>query len=413
MRRSLLLAAALVLGGVPAALAAGWSPWAAAFPPLPCPDGWAACRVGPQDLNGATVRDAAGLPLAADARLGWFDLEPTAVFSPFVGLSGYGGVSAAAAATMAEAPAVAAPPEVVAVAAPVATPSPTPPVVTPTAAPPVASPTATPARPPVVAPTSTPPVSTRPTPVSTPPSTSPPSTVVEVPPGPPVATAVPPKVVTPPVATATPVEAVIVPVATAPSGCTDLVALEPLAMVGGLGADTLKCLERRIDAESVQTTRDKASRVLIFNAEARGDRGEWSRLVQRHLEDIDRSDPDLCFKYALELSRNGRSLGVIRWADVALENKHRWQGATYKKRVFDLHRLKAQAANALWTAAEKEYATGEHTEENRAKAEKYRAMTKDYALEWLDYAKASQQDGATALALCVSAAGNRTFCEGG
>ena len=74
---------------------------------------------------------------------------------------------------------------------------------------------------------------------------------------------------------------------------------------------------------------------------------------------------------------------------------------------------KFEAENKLWQEAEKEFAEGERSDEKEAKAAKHRGQAKDYAREWLDYAKASEQDTKTAMALCVSAAGNRAFCEGG
>jgi len=196
--------------------------------------------------------------------------------------------------------------------------------------------------------------------------------------------------------------------------CTDLVKLEPQAMLGQLRTGQVKCIEGRIGTEGAQTMKDKLSRVLIANAEGKGDKVEWERLVKRHLEDIDRSDPDMCFKYATQLSRGGtgRAQGVIRWSDYALDNKQRWSGTTYTKRVYDLYRLKTEAANKLWTDAEETYATKEHTDENEATAAKWRGQTKDFAREWLDYAKASGQDTKSAMAICVSASGNRAFCEG-
>jgi hypothetical protein len=197
--------------------------------------------------------------------------------------------------------------------------------------------------------------------------------------------------------------------------CDDLVKLEPAAMMGTLRVGQTKCLEGRVNSEAQQTMKDKVSRLMITNAEAAGDKGDWERLMKRHLEDIDRSDPDLCFKYALHLSRGGagRAQGVIRWADYSLENKAKWSGTTYKTRVFSLYKLRAEAANKLWQDAEKEYAEGERSDEKEAKAAKYRGQAKDYSREWLDYAKASAQDTKTALALCVSSSGNRAFCEGG
>jgi hypothetical protein len=47
-----------------------------------------------------------------------------------------------------------------------------------------------------------------------------------------------------------------------------------------------------------------------LDAEARGDKAEWQRLMKRHLEDIDRSDPNLCLKYAMFLSRGAAIPGA-------------------------------------------------------------------------------------------------------
>ncbi len=382
----------LLLGAVAPVAAAGWCAYEVAFPALPCADGWAACRIGGVSVGGGTTRDAGGRPVPADARIGWFDLEPGPAFSPFVGLSSYGGTPSAAMATMLSPGTAPAP----ALGVPGSPPGELPGLRDP------ANPTAN-----AYVPTGGPASAT--SPAGTP-------TVLSATGTQPVGMGVPstgPVTVSTPVAVETP--AAIATIAAPVTGCTDLVALEPQAMVGGLSGESVSCLEARIDGDAAQTTRDKLSRLLILNAEGKGNKAEWERLVKRHLEDIDRSDPDLCFKYALQLSKggSGRSLGVIRWADTALENKHRWEGATYKKRVYDLHRLRAEAGGKLWAAAEAEYTTGEHTAENEAKSEKYRGMAKDYAREWLDYANASGQDTKNALALCVSASGNRSFCEGG
>jgi hypothetical protein len=202
------------------------------------------------------------------------------------------------------------------------------------------------------------------------------------------------------------------PVAQVPADCDDLVGLEAPAMLGQLGPARRKCLEARVGTEKQQTTRKRVSVVLINDAQARGDKIEWERLVKRHLESIDRSDPNLCMSYAIHLNKGGvgRSNSVIKWADYSLENKQQWSGNTYKKRVNGLLKLKAVAANRLWESAEGKY-VAERTDENEQKSMKYRGMTKDFSREWLDYARASGQDTKGPLAMCVSAAGNKEFCE--
>lgn len=440
-----------LLGVAGVALAAsGWSDYGAAFPGLPCMDGWASCLVDGVGVTPGMVLDSAQRPQPADMRVGFFDLQPLLSFSPFQGLSAYTGAlpgskaAPAAEAPVAEAPVAEAPVAEAPVAeAPVAeapvreTTRPVAVATAPEAAPVRNAPTQT-TRPTAVA-SNTPEVApTRPTPVymaqptlATTPATTAPSTARTTPPPATTPSTAPAttapntaRTTTPPAAVATaPVAAPAAPVAappvaemTAPKDdgtCDDLVALEAPAMMGQLGVPKRKCLESRMNTESVQTSKAKISRVLMADAEARGDKADWERLIKNHLENLDRSDPNLCYKYAIFLSHGGASRAgqVIRWADYAMENKSQWVGASYTKNVYSLYRLKAQAANQLWQDAEAEFVTA-RTDDNQAKSEKYRGMTKNYALEWLDYARASSQDVKTPMAICVSAAGNKEFCEG-
>lgn len=427
------------------AFAAGWSSFDNTFPTLPCQDGWAGCLVDGAATGPGALKDAAGRPLPADARFGWFDLKPTVALSPFAGLSTYSGpvggavaaavpvettrpvtaprpasggdaVADARAASGSSAPATTSAPSDAPATAAITTTS----TATATTSSggmrpgaPSAQPTTTgstdttttasvttgggmrPGAPSATTTPSTPTAATTSTPASLPPPTTGTSTSS---------------------APSTPSTAAIAPTSgPQDDSCDDLVKLEPAAMMGQLRTGQAKCLEGRVGGESQQTTKDKVSRLLIANAENKGDKGEWERLIKRHLEDIDRSDPDLCFKYALHLSRGGvsRAQGVIRWADYALDNKSKWSGTTYKQRVFNLYKLRAEAANKLWQDADEDYAKGERTDEKEAKAAKFRGQAKDFSREWLDYAKVSGQDTKTAMALCVSSAGNRAFCEGG
>ncbi len=407
--------------GVGAALAAGWSSFSDVFPASPCVDGWAGCRIGSERLSAAPVRDAAGRPIPADARLGWFDLEPTAAFSPFGGLSGY---------PIDTAPPPAPAPEPVAAAAPVAAAPEVPAApaapIAPSQVAPVARPTVAPAVAPAPAPVAVAQPSVRPVAPSAPVAT--PQPVASVRPPEPVAAPVaavaskpppapPANSKTAPPPAAAPVPPPPPPVAAVSAGddsCTDLVRLEPAAMMGTLRVGQAKCLDARVASESAQTMKDKVSRLLIVNAETAGNKAEWERYIRRHLEEIDRSDPDLCFKYASHLSKAGvrGAPGTIRWADVALENKARWTGNTFKTRVVGLYRLRAEAANKLWQDAEQAY-TQNRTDENEERANKFRGQTKEFAKAWLDYARSSGQDTKGAMTLCASAAGNDTFCKGG
>lgn len=195
--------------------------------------------------------------------------------------------------------------------------------------------------------------------------------------------------------------------------CDDLVALEGLALLGQISDGQGLCLQNRLNTARLQTTRNKISRMLLVNAEAKGDIPQWEKLIRRHLEEIDRSDPNLCLRYAVFLHKKGLEgeEEAIYWADYALENKHIWVGDEYMKRVYSLYRLRTEAAAKLWEAAEDRYRK-EPTDENEEVAKEYRGQAKDFAREWLDYARASAQDSKVAQEICRSAAGSDDFCKG-
>jgi hypothetical protein len=197
-----------------------------------------------------------------------------------------------------------------------------------------------------------------------------------------------------------------------PSTCKNLLALEPFALMGQLSPTLRECLETRLASADQQTVQNKISRVLMMDAEARRDHERMAMLLGRHLKDFDRSDPDLCFKYALVLSKKGieRSKEVIHWADYALENKQEWTRSTYKRRLFDLFKLRAETANKLWTHWDANYVK-DRSGASQGQAESWRNTTKQYSREWLDYAKASKQRVKRARNLCITAAGTADFCE--
>lgn len=401
--------------GAPVALAAGLGDYEPIFSTNPCQDGWAACIVNGDAVTAEPEKDAAGRPLPSDLRVGWFDLEPTAALSPFVELSAYDGELEAA-----EPPA---PPEA-----------------------PVASgggggdnegggddrPVAVASNDGGGGAQATQGGSRRdPGGEATGPTGAGGATATTNPSGRPMFTPTPvgqgsdltakTTPTTPPAGTGTAVAQLdntaavqaVAPVAN--DSCDDLVALEPAALMGRMLPGQVKCLEGRLNGADLQTEKDKISRVLMQNAEAAGNKSEWERLIKRHLEDIDRSDPNLCFKYALHLSRGGvgRAWGVIKWADYALENKQQWTGSTYKARVNALYQLRAEAAVKLWEDANAKMlaASGDDRSKLEADEVKLRGMAKDYSREWLDYARAAGEDIKKPMALCVSTAGSKKFCE--
>ncbi|MBT3218020.1 MAG: hypothetical protein HN348_02935 [Proteobacteria bacterium] len=194
--------------------------------------------------------------------------------------------------------------------------------------------------------------------------------------------------------------------------CDNLIRLEPAAMLGKLNKGQEVCLEESLKTAAKQTEKEKISLLLMSNAYSKGDKPSWEKLVARHLDEIDQSNPDLCYKYALHLSRKGasKSYAVIRWADVALENRTVWTGDTYTSRVYSLYKLKAASAQRLWQAAEKTHANSP-TDQTKTKVTESRDMTKVYSREWYEYAKVAGKDTNTALQLCMSAAGTKEYCE--
>jgi hypothetical protein len=126
---------------------------------------------------------------------------------------------------------------------------------------------------------------------------------------------------------------------------------------------------------------------------------------------VDRSDPDMCLLYAVYWERQGveKSTRVIKWSDYALENKSVWSGALHTRNVYNLHKLKSQAASRLWSRAEKKFVE-DRNEKNESAATNYRSMAKQFSRAWLDYAKASGKDTSQPRAACVSASGNSEFC---
>ncbi len=200
----------------------------------------------------------------------------------------------------------------------------------------------------------------------------------------------------------------------AQSGCLSyandpdsLTALEPAATKGALGDAAKECLERNYLEAEDQTVKDKISRVLLVNAYAYSTK-YWASLVERHLDEVDQSDPDIAYLYAYYLFNTDRENAdqAIRWAEVALERRETWTGHVFVSRVFGLMKLRTIAANAQWSDAEDRQARGEVDVD----VDRLRNNTKTFARDWLDFARVSGRDHAEALSLCLSAANKSTAC---
>lgn len=197
--------------------------------------------------------------------------------------------------------------------------------------------------------------------------------------------------------------------------CGDLYSLEPAAMLGTLTDPQISCLEDKLEVTEVQTFKKRLSLILIVDSWSSGEseRLRWEALVRRHLDEFDRSDPDLCYKFARHLQKRGAEYGeeAVRWADIALENKTLWSGDTYVSRVYSLLKLKSMAAADVWQASETAFAADPGNDSLREERDNLRNEAKTIAREWLDYARESGKDPTSAYDLCVSAAGTDQYCS--
>lgn len=195
--------------------------------------------------------------------------------------------------------------------------------------------------------------------------------------------------------------------------CSNLLDLEPAARLGRLNDEQVRCLLDALDAAERQTLKNKISRVLMADAWAKGDTHRWMGVVARHLEEIERSDPDLVYQYAYHLVQLGnpeRMDQAIYWADVALENKATWEGDVHVRRVYALLKVKTMAELRSWEYLEGVYRQS-RSDADLAEAEAARAELKTAAREWVDFARQSGKDRTEAMRICAMAAGNSTFCE--
>jgi len=193
--------------------------------------------------------------------------------------------------------------------------------------------------------------------------------------------------------------------ADSPVGCRNyaiepnmLVELEEEASIGALTDPQKDCLEKSYKAAKEQTVKNKISRVLLVNAYAY-DTSYWAGLVQRHLDEVDRSDPDIAYLYSFYIYNRPEKPdyeAAIYWTEIALDRKNTWTGETYVKRVAQLQKVRAMAAAKLWQRLAE---SGD-----AAKAEEARRKTKTYAREWIESSKSAGLRTDQAEALCVSAA---------
>ena len=186
-----------------------------------------------------------------------------------------------------------------------------------------------------------------------------------------------------------------------------LVNLEDYATKGALEAGQKECLEKAYDEAELQTTKDKVSRVLLVNAYAYNTK-DWAKLVKRHLDEVDRSDPDIAYLYAFYLYNNDKadSDEVIDWTETALERRDVWTGDVYVSRVYGLMRLRSMAGLSLWQLAEEKRIAGDKSK-SPEQLDQLRNRAKTFAREWVDFAKASGRSSEQPMELCLSVANEK------
>jgi len=178
--------------------------------------------------------------------------------------------------------------------------------------------------------------------------------------------------------------------------------VEPKALSGSLSDDEIDCLEAGFDKATKQTDRSKISRVLVANAMVT-DTDEWMRLVRRHLDEVEQSDPDISYLYATHLFNQDDPdyAAVIKYADLAWDRRaDRWEGKTFTTRSHHLLRLKALARVKAWESAEENAVGG--NDDKKALAEKRKVEAHAAAREWLDFDRASEFSWKEAAHVCVS-----------
>lgn len=192
--------------------------------------------------------------------------------------------------------------------------------------------------------------------------------------------------------------------------CGEPAELEVKAVLGKLSREVVDCLVIEVEEAPKMVQRIYASELLLTQRFAMGDRKGWARQAAYHLDRLDRSDPNLAYKFALTQLRADQPIEAIRWAEVALENRSVWTGETHVVRVDSLHKIRAQAAHQLWTSAEAA-ALADPTAATRAGSAEARGRAKEHARAWLEYARVAGRPTDKALALCTAAAGTEAYCS--
>ena len=176
--------------------------------------------------------------------------------------------------------------------------------------------------------------------------------------------------------------------AAAPFPCGVQSHLEQAAATGALSDFEFACLDGVAGVDGLH--RHTASRMVVADAWVRQDLQTWERVVVRHFDTVDGSDPEWLLRYTSYLFQEGRGEDVLASAWRALQHAAAWEGE--HERVLAFHRLRTTAAVDLW-------------QHNGVGQTRVHALARD----WLTVASPSSEDHALARQICTTS-GPPTDC---
>ena len=198
-----------------------------------------------------------------------------------------------------------------------------------------------------------------------------------------------------------------------PKMCEDLGALEADAMLGELQIEIIACLEAQLRLERLQSNKSHISTLLINNDLNKRNWDSWELRVRNHLKNIDRSQPDLTFSFAIFLHNKGSEYykEALYWTDYTMDTRTQWpEGQSFMTKSNKLFQLRAQLALEIWMQAEKAY-TKERTAELDQVSKEARGLATNLAREWLDYARQAELPTEDAFNICISTSIDPEFCK--
>jgi hypothetical protein len=198
-------------------------------------------------------------------------------------------------------------------------------------------------------------------------------------------------------------------------------AMELAGATGSLTPDQLDAAQACVQQGTRQNQREAISRTLLAH-HASGVSGglcaSFDDAMGYHLEELDRSDPELLYQWVLHLAHGRRHKGdhraMLTWTSRGLAARTSWtlEGEDFVARVGALQRYRAVAAHTLWSQAEVAYAASSESEDRRAE-EHWRGIAKEMTRAWIDHDLAAGNDVHMAQQLCwdVTTADVVTACR--